>query len=105
MKQQFPNLLIPPLPKANKNLLDKVLIKRKLRFQRFLQTLARVEEIKATSAYLFFLYLPSSESWQNCVKKEEKVKYPGTNLKALITESGTVGVQPFEETAFFVNKM
>lgn len=33
------------------------------------------------------------------------MKYPGTDLKALITESGEVGVQPFENPVIFVNKM
>ena len=32
IKQQFPNMLIPPLPKPNKSLADKVLVKRKTRF-------------------------------------------------------------------------
>lgn len=50
-------------------------MKRKNKFQRFLHAVARSEEFKSSTLFLYFLMMPSSESWQTTVKKEEKIKF------------------------------
>jgi hypothetical protein len=68
-------MLIPPLPIKNSSLQEKVLLKRKLKFARFLQAVVRSEEFKGSSLILFFLCMPNSDAWQTSSKKEELVKY------------------------------
>jgi hypothetical protein len=48
-------MIIPPLPEKKSSLTDKVLHKRKAKFQRFLQAVGRSEVFKASELFLDFL--------------------------------------------------
>ena len=63
LKQQFPHMIVPPLPAKNSSLKEKTLMKRRSYFQRFLQVCLKSEEFKQSFILVEFLHLPDSGAW------------------------------------------
>lgn len=97
-------MLIPPLPAKNSRLTEKVLMKRQKQFQRFLQAIARSEELKSSKFLVEFLTLQDHKAWQTAIKLEEKRKY-SRNISDIKTNTGDANVQMVQNSSVFTSKM
>ena len=91
LKSQFPHLLIPPLPIKQNKMTPKFLTKREKQFTRFLQAIARSEELKSSICLQNFLEIEDLKEFQKANKIFEKTKY-GKSIVELVTEKGQVSV-------------
>lgn len=90
----YPHIIIPPCPKDQPKLIADRIKKRERYYTRFLQAIARCEELKTNKFLLSFLAEKDLKTFQKTQKEIEKQK---EQLKArpftdLVTFSGTAKV-------------
>lgn len=86
----FPHLIIPPCPKDSPKLMTDRIKKREKYYTRFLQAIARCEELKTSKFLLTFLSEPDIKVYQKYQKEAEKIKDIIKNrpFEELVTLSG-----------------
>jgi phage regulator Rha-like protein len=97
-------MVIPPLPVVTKKMTRKVLDKREKQFQRFLQAIARSEELKSSLFLQSFLNIIDLKEWQKAIKVFEKTKF-GKSLHDLVTQDGDAAVTLIQNSSVFATKM
>lgn len=70
----FPHLIIPPCPKVQPKLLGDKIKKREKYYTRFLQAVARCEELKTSKFLVCFLSEPDVKNFQKACKEVDKAK-------------------------------
>lgn len=90
----FPHIIIPPCPKDQPKLIAERIKRREKYYTRFLQAIARCEELKTNKFLLSFLAEKDLKTFQKVQKEHEKMKEqlkqrPFTDL---VTFSGTAKI-------------
>lgn len=104
LRNQFPHILVPPLPAVTKKMTRKALDKREKQFQRFLQAVSRSEVLKSSLFFQSFLEIVDLKEWQKALKVFEKTKY-GKSLHELVTNDGEATVTLIQNSSVFATKM
>lgn len=104
LRNQFPHILVPPLPAPTKKMTRKALDKREKQFQRFLHAIVRCEELKSSLFLQSFLEIADLKEWQKAIKVFEKTKY-GKSLHDLVTQEGEATVTLIQNSSVFATKM
>lgn len=91
LRAQFPYVLVPPLPKPNKKLVEKVLNRQQRFFQRFMQSLTKSDVLRSSEFFSDFLTVKDLKLWEQSIKKHEKTKFV-KNINDFVTENGEVNV-------------
>ena len=102
--RQFPHLIIPPCPPKAQKLTPKFVKKREIYYTRFLQAIARCEELKACQFLECFLAEQDVKSFQKAMKEADKAKY-GRSVEEFVTYKGQAKVQMTSNSSAFCTKM
>lgn len=102
--KQFPHIIIPPLPpKQTYKQIPRKIKFRERYYSRFLQGIARCEELKASLYVVKFLTIEDKKQWEAMQKDSEKAKF-SKMLEDLITYKGQAKVQMGANSAAFCSK-
>ena len=104
LRAQFPHILIPPLPVPSKKMTSKFLQKREKQFTRFLQAIARSEELKSSICLNSFLTIDDQKEFLKATKVFEKTKY-GKSLSEIVSAKGEISVEHNHNAMVFCERM
>lgn len=97
-------MLIPPLPIKQAKLIEKSLFKQQKKLQRFLQGIARSEQLKACKFFSDFLTIQDRKEWEKVIKNQEKTKH-SRDLADVPTIDGMADVSINQSSSLFCTKM